>query len=66
MINKNNEGYHDPTAYNGMKEVIKEETEQDKAVNKLIQHIRYISGLAGFEVSGRIIFRHKETGKIFK
>ena len=66
MNNRNSEGYYDPTAYAGMKDVVKQEAEQDAAVHRLIHHIRYIAGLAGFEVAGRITFKHKETGKVFK
>lgn len=66
MNNKNHEGYIDPTAYLGMKDVVKEEAELDASVHKLMHHIRYIAGLAGFDIAGRIIFKHKETGKVFK
>lgn len=66
MNNKNNEGYHDPTAYGGMKDVVREEAEQDAALHKLMHHIRYIAGLAGFDISSRITFTHKKSGKLFK
>lgn len=66
MNNKNHEGYYDPTAYYGMKDVVKEEAEADAAIHKLIYHIRYIAGLAGFDVSSRIVFTDKKTGKVFK
>lgn len=66
MNNRNSEGYVDPTAYYGMKEVVKQESKEDAAVHRLIHHIRYVSGLAGFEVTGRITFKHKESGRVFK
>lgn len=62
----NSSGYPDPTAYYGTKDAMKEEKELDKAVHDLMHAIRYIVNLAGFEVIGRIHFKHKETGKDFK
>lgn len=66
MNNKNPEGYHDPTAYYGMKSVVREEAKQDAAVHDLIHHIRYVANLAGFDVASRITLKHKESGKVFK
>lgn len=66
MGNRNHEGYPDPTASNGIKNVVREELSQEAAVNKLLRHIRYVSGLDGFEVVERITFRHKQTGKMSK
>lgn len=62
----NSEGYADPTAYYGTKEIIKEETEMENKVHSLVHVIRDIVNLAGFEVIGRIHFRHKKTGREFK
>ena len=62
----NREGYSDPTAFYGTKQIIKEEHDMDKAVHDLMHIIRYIVRLAGFEVVGRIHFRHTQTGKDFK
>lgn len=66
MDKRNHEGYADPTAHGGMKKLIKEEAEQDAAVHRLIHHVRYVAGLAGFEVTGRIVLKHKVTGKVFR
>lgn len=49
----NAEGYPDPTAYNGLKPVIREEDEQQKRVNTLIFVLKYIIRLAGFELLNR-------------
>ena len=49
-----------------MKEVVKQESKEDAAVHRLIHHIRYVAGLAGFEVTERITFKHKESGRAFK
>lgn len=62
----NSEGYTDLTAYLGTKNIIKEETEMEKQVHDLVHVIKYIVNLAGFEVVGRIHFKHKKTKKEFK
>ena len=62
----NAEGYSDPTAYYGIKEIIKQESEMDKQLHSLVHVIRNVTDLAGFEVVGRIAFRHKKTGKEFR
>ena len=62
----NNEGYADPTAYFGTKNIIKEETEMEDKVHTLVHIIKDIANLAGFEVIGRIQFKHKKTGREFK
>ena len=48
------------------KEIIKEETEMEKEVHSLLHIIRDIANLAGFEITNRIHFKHKKTGKEFK
>lgn len=63
---KNPEGYTDPTAYYGTKNIIKEEERIEKLSMELIQTCKLFAELAGFEVVGRIQLRHKQTGKIFK
>ena len=62
----NSEGYADPTAYYGTLRVIKEETEMENKVHTLVHIIKDIANLAGFEVIGRIQFKHKKTGREFK
>lgn len=62
----NAEGYADPTAFYGSKEVIKQQTELDKKVHSLVHCIRDVANLAGFEVVGRITFKHKKSGKEFR
>ena len=36
------------------------------AIAALIHTVKYICGLAGFEVVGRITLRHKQSGDIYK
>jgi len=63
---RNSEGYSDPTAFYGCKDTVKKETELDKSVHKLVHAIRDLTSVAGFEVVGRITFKHKKSGKIFR
>ncbi len=63
---RNGSGYPDPTAFEGMNAVVKEECELEHKKNKLIQTIKNVVSMAGFEVVGRIEVKHKDTGKVFK
>lgn len=63
---KNSEGYHDPTAYNGLKKVVKEEAVLDNKAYRLIELLKATVDFAGFEFIGRIQIRHKQSGKEFK
>lgn len=62
----NNEGYPDPTAYDGMKPVIKAENKVEKKCSFLIDVLKFIIRESGFELINRIELRHIESGKIFK
>lgn len=63
---KNSEGYPDPTAYEGLRSIIEEENALERRVNQLIKTLKYITGLAGFELISRIEIKDKETGRIFR
>lgn len=63
---QNAEGYSDPTAFYGMKNLIKEEQELENQVRDLVHIIRLLSDIVGFEVVGRIQFKHKKTGREYK
>ncbi|MBQ9704279.1 MAG: hypothetical protein IJV68_07035 [Clostridia bacterium] len=63
---KNSEGYPDPTAYEGLRPIIEEENALERRVNQLIKTLKYITGLAGFELIARIEIKDKETGRIFR
>lgn len=58
---RNTSGYFDPTAWEAAKKIDTEER-----IKQLINVIRYIVRLAGFEIEGRIAFRDKKTGKLWK
>ena len=62
----NHEGYPDPTAHYGIKEVVKEESEQERRIRHLMHIVKEAAHLVGFEVVGRITFKNKKTGKEFK
>lgn len=67
---RNNEGYVDPTAGIAMaavkrKENTKLNTELSERNHRVIQAIRSIVDLAGFEIVGRVTLRHKKSGKVF-
>lgn len=63
---KNCEGYSDPTAGKAIATATKEDQEVEKLNHKIIQSFRLLVDLAGFEIVGRIILKHKKSGKIFK
>ena len=62
----NHEGYPDPTAYHGLKNIIQEDKELDKKVHNLVNVLKFIVEWAGFEFIGRIQLRHKESRKEFR
>ena len=59
---KNAEEYSDPTAYEAIKNIDKE----DKRFHKLLHTIFYICKVAGFKIEGRIVLVDKKTGRIWK
>ena len=62
---QNSEGYSDPTAYEGLKPIIRED-EQQKRVNTLIFVLKYITRLAGFELLNRIELKDKRNGREYR
>ncbi len=66
MVYRNSEGYADPTAGDAMAAINREEQEVEKLNHKIIQSFRLLVDLAGFEIVGRIVLKHKESGKIFR
>jgi hypothetical protein len=61
-LHRNSEGYQDPTAY----PTFREETEQENELNRLIATLRYIISHSEFELTDRIVLRHKKTGRVFR
>lgn len=62
----NSEGYADPTAFEGLKDVIREETETEKKCNFLIKVLKFIIKESGFELLNRIELKHTDSGRVFK
>lgn len=58
--------YADPTAYEGMKDVIREESEAENRVHDLMKVLKYIISSAGFELTERVRLKDKKTGKEYK
>lgn len=63
---KNKEGYYDPTAYDGLKPIIREDEEQQRRLNNLIFVLKYIIRLAGFELLNRIELKDKRNGREYR
>ena len=63
---RNSEGYSDPTAYLGLRSIIREENTLEGEVNALIKVLKYIIGKSGFELVSRIELKDKKTGRVFK
>lgn len=59
---KNCEGYSDPTPYEAITEIEKEE----RRFRRLLHTIFYICEMAGFEIDGRIVLIDKRNGRIWK
>ena len=62
----NSEGYYDPTAYEGLKPIIREEAHQQKRVSELVQVLKYIIDKAGFVMVNRVALKDKESGKEYR
>lgn len=62
----NTEGYKDTTAYYGMRDVMKEESETDKRAYDLIKVLKYVIRAMGFELLERIQLRDTKSGKEYK
>lgn len=65
----NNSGCPDPTAYEALKRIQKEERKLhlvDDDAHKVVTTIKNILDLAGFEMVERIQIRHKKSGKVYR
>ncbi|WP_418933615.1 hypothetical protein [Hominenteromicrobium sp.] len=69
-MDKNAEGYADPTAGAAYNNIRREEKRRDaeamEVISRLIPVMKQTAELAGFEVVGRITLRDKNTGKEWK
>ena len=62
----NSEGYADPTAYYGTKEIIREESEAEKRAYDLIKVLKFIIRSCGFELIERVKIKDTKTGRGFR
>ena len=62
----NSEGYADPTAYYGTKEIIREESETERRAYDLIKVLKFIIRSCGFELIERVKIKDTKTGKEFR
>ncbi len=65
-LKRNGSGANDPTAYEALKPIVEYDNEIERRAHKVIAVVKNIVDLSGFEVIGRVEFRHKETGREFK
>lgn len=61
-MDRNNEGYRDPTPYYSLK---KEQLDEER-FKRLMVTIFYICENAGFHIEERIVIRDVRTGKIYR
>lgn len=60
---RNAEGYSDPTAYEALKNI---EREEDERFHRLLHTLFYLCELADFEIEGRIILVDKRNGRVWR
>lgn len=62
----NSEGYADPTAYAGTKNIIREENETERRASELIKILKFIIRSCGFELAERVQLRDTKSGREYK
>lgn len=62
----NSEGYSDPTAYEGMKPIIKDEAYRQRRVSEFVDLLKRFANLCGFEIMNRVVLKDKKTGKEYR
>lgn len=63
---RNSEGYYDPTAYEGVKSIVREENALDGRVSDLVKVLKFIIRNCGFGLVSRIEIKDVKTGRVFK
>lgn len=61
----NQEGYHDPTAYDAIGNVTRSDNPITR-IKEMRHHFDYIAGLYGFRIENRIVFTDLNTGKEYR
>ncbi len=63
---RNGSGYVDPTAQKGLNQIVRAENKVVHDKTALIKNFQAAAHSAGFEVEGRIVLRHKRSGRLFE
>jgi molecular chaperone GrpE (heat shock protein) len=61
-IRRNGSGYVDPTAHKAIKNV----SEKEKEVAKVIKTLQSVAHLAGYNIEGRITLIDNKTSKVWR
>lgn len=61
-LRRNAEGYYDPTAYEAMKNIERDE----ERFHKLLDTIFALCELSDFHIEERIVIKDKRTGKVWR
>lgn len=64
-MKRNSEGYIDPTAYDALKSISRDE-KVEKKVAYLVSIFKFIARESGFELMNRVELRHKQSGRTFR
>ena len=65
-MNKNSEGYSDPTACDAVTKVMREENERQRRVSAVIGILKNAADLAGFDLVNRVVLRDRKTGREYR
>lgn len=65
-LNKNSEGYSDPTACNAVTKVMREEQERLRRVTAVVGILKSAADLAGFDLVNRVVLRDRKTGREYR
>lgn len=61
-FDKNGSGYFDPVA----KDALANADKDLQRIGRLMETIKYICKLAGFDIEGRIVLKDRKTGKVWR
>ena len=65
-LNKNAEGYTDPTAHDAISKVVREENERQRRVSIVIGILKNAADLAGFDLVNRVVLKDRKTGREYR
>lgn len=65
-LNKNSEGYSDPTPCAAVTKVMREENERQRRVSVVVGILKNAADLAGFDLVNRVVLRDRKTGREYR